>query len=218
MIAKGSKNYPTYGEIREELRNAADYVGAVIQHEEAVSNALDKDGDPTERDEAERLFLREFKNFIGVVRSAREYLTTAANKSNCDSWLTGRFDAEKHLFEFYRLLVNQSLHQYRPRLEPRTNKIQYVGEPDSVLIPGPGGLIPNKMRVVGLVDPKYFYRLDGLEPDTEKAYELAEKEHAGEGVVLLSLRYLHALEQILKNAERNGRFAKAIAASTSPTP
>ncbi len=28
-----------------------------------------------------------------------------------------------------------------------------------MLIPGPGGLIPNKMRVVGLVDPKYFYRL-----------------------------------------------------------
>ncbi len=86
-MRKGSKNYPTYGEIREELRNAADYVGAMIQHEEAVSTALDKDGGPTERDEAERLFLREFKNFIGVVRCAREYLTTAANKSKCDSWL-----------------------------------------------------------------------------------------------------------------------------------
>jgi len=129
-----------------------------------------------------------------------------------------RIDAEKYLFDFYRLLVNQSLHQYRPRLEPRTDEIQYVGEAGSVLIAGPGGLIPNEMRVVGLVDSKYFYKLDGLEPDTEKAYELAEKEHSGDGVVLLlSLRYLHALEQILKNAERNGRFAKAIAASTSPT-
>ncbi len=42
IMRKGSKNYPMYGEICEELRNAADYVDAMIQHQEAVSNALDR--------------------------------------------------------------------------------------------------------------------------------------------------------------------------------
>jgi hypothetical protein len=28
-------------------------------------------------------------------------------------------------------------------------------------------MIPNKMRIVGLDDPKYFYRLDGPENNTE---------------------------------------------------
>lgn len=208
-MRNSSKNYPTYAEIREELRNAGEHISAMMKHEEAASSASDKDGNPAEREEAERLFLRDFKSFIGAVRSARDYLKTAANKSKCYDWLEKRFDSEKNLFEFYCFLANQSPHQYRPRLEARTHRVQYVGEPDSVLIPAPGGgMIPDKMRVVGLVDPKFFYKLDGLEHDTKKAYEATAKEHPNEGVVLLSLRYFQALQQILKNAERNRRFAK----------
>lgn len=207
-MRKGSKNYPTYDEIREELRNADDYIGFMLQHEKTVSDALERNGDIAKRDEGERLFLRDFKSFIAAVRSAREYLITSANRSKSDTWLSARFDVEKNLFEFYRLLANQSFHQYRPRLEPRTNKAQFVAEPHAVLIAGPNGPMPSKMRITGLVDPQYFYKLDGLEHDTENAYKAAEKKYLGEGVVLLSLRYLGALQQVLKNAERNRRFAE----------
>jgi hypothetical protein len=204
----GSKSYATYDEIREELRNASEYAAAMTQHEQIAARAKEKDGDPAALAEAERLFMRDFKAYLAAARSGREYIETAKNKSREQNWYAGRLAKPGigNLFEFFRLLINQSLHQYRPRLEPRSKKVQIVGEPDSVLIPGPGGLMPNKMRVVGVVDATYAFRLDGLERDTETAYAKLEKEHPGEGVIPLALRYVDELKQILKNAERNGRF------------
>lgn len=204
----GSKNYATYDEIREELRNASEYAAAMMEYEGTAAKAMEKDGDASALLEAQRLFMRDFKAYLAAVRSAREYLEAAANKSGHHRWFESRVAKPgfENLFEFFRELINQSLHQYRPRLEPRSKKIQYVGEPDSVLIQGPGGLIPNKMRVVGVVDATYAFGLDGLERKTEKHYASLVEDHPGEGVIPLVLRYVDELQQMLKNAERNGRF------------
>jgi len=203
-----SRNYATYEEIAQELRDAKEHAAALMTHEQTATRAMEADGDQGVVTEAERLFMRDFKAYLGAVRSAREYLQAAANKSRHDRWYEGRLvaPASAHLFEFFRLLINQSLHQYRPRLVPLSNQVQVIGEPDSVLVRGPGGLMPNKMRVVGVVGAKYSFRLDGLEHDTERAYETVQQRHPGEGVVPLALRYVDELEQIFKNAKRNGRF------------
>jgi hypothetical protein len=205
---RGSKSYATYDEIREELRNASDYAAAMIQHEQTAASAMQKDGDLAVLVEAERLFMRDFKAYLAAVRSARDYVESAKNKSGEENWYVRRLAKPGigNLFNFFRLLINQSLHQYRPRLEPRSKKVQIVGEPDAVLIPGPSGLMPNKMRVVGVVDATYAFRLDGLERATGMAYAELALEHPGEGVIPLALRYVDELKQILKNAERNGRF------------
>ncbi len=203
-----SKRIATCPEIEQELRDAGDFLGAAIKQEAAVATNSQRDGDPDAKAESERLFIRDFNNFLRTARTAREYLRVASDASKCAAWFKRRCDGDRDLFDFFRLLAAQSGHQYRPRLISKTNRIQYVGEPDSVLIPAPGGgLMPNKMRVTGLVNPTYAFTLDGLEPDTEEAYrKLAPR---GETVVELSVRYLHALRQILKNAERNHRFASA---------
>ena len=208
MRRAGSKNFATYDEISSTLREAGDYAAALMKHETAAAKAMERSGDQAERDEHERLFVRDFRAFIAATRSTRDYITAAANKTKEEKWLQGRLakpGAEK-LFEFFRLLANQTLHQYSPRLIPRSNKIQYVGAPDSVLIQGPGGLIPGKMIVTGTVDSKYFFDLGGLEADTEGAYLAVSTVYGTEGVVGLSARYVDELRQILKNAERNGRF------------
>lgn len=209
MPRSGSKNYATYDEIAAALRDAKDYAASLVQHEYRAAKAMEKDGDPADLEEAERLFVRDFAAFVGSVRSAREYIKTAANKTRHAAWLKSRISEPPflNLFEFFRLFINQSLHQYRPRLKQRTKKVQVVGEPGAVLIPAPGGgLMPSVSRVVGLLDATYYFYLDALEHDAETVYLALERQYPEDGVVPLCLRYVEALEQILKNAKRNKRF------------
>lgn len=208
MSRTGSKNFATYNEIKAALRDASDYSTALMQHEMAAAKAMEKDGDPVERDENQRKFTRDLKGFIAATRSARDYMVAAANKTKHGAWLKNRLaklEAEK-LFEFHRLLANQALHQYSPRLTPRSNKVQFVGAPGSILIQSAGRLIPNKMIVTGTVDSEYFFDIDGLEEDTKNAYAAVCSVYGSEGVLPLCVRYVDELGQILKNAERNGRF------------
>jgi hypothetical protein len=208
MSRKGSKNFATYDEIRAALRDASDYTAALMRHEAEAAKAMERDGDPNERQENERLFIRDLKAFVASARSARDYIGAAARKLKLDAWLEGRLakPGARELFEFQRLLANQALHQYSVRLTPKSNQVQYVGAPDSVLIQGPGGLIPNKMIVTGTVGAKYFFDAAGLEKDTEKAYNDVSAVFGREPVIGLAARYVDELQQMLKNAERNGRF------------
>ncbi|MGA7201667.1 MAG: hypothetical protein WBX26_07555 [Candidatus Cybelea sp.] len=208
MSRKGSKNFATYDEIRATLRDATEYTAALVRHEAEAAKAMERDGDPNERQENERLFIRDLKAFVAAARSARDYIGAAARKLKLDAWLEGRLakPGARELFEFQRLLANQVLHQYSVRLIPKSNQVQYVGAPDSVLIQGWGRLIPNKMIVTGTVGAKYFFDAAGLENDTEKAYDDVSAVFRSEPVIGLAARYVDELQQMLKNAERNGRF------------
>ena len=121
--------------MREALLNAADHIVSMMSEETRAAASLERDGDTADGAEAERAFLKYFKAFIGEVRSARDYMTAAANKTGNDVWIRGRFEGiEKELFESFNALMNLTLHQYRPKLEPRSNQVQYVGEPDAVML------------------------------------------------------------------------------------
>lgn len=208
MARGGARNFATYTEIREAVRDASDYVAALLKHEAEAAESMERDGDPKALDEHTRLFIRDLRACIASARSARDYITAAARKLKLDAWLQGRFGkpGAKELFEFQRCIANQTLHQHSVRLSPKSNQVQYVGAPGSVMVQGPGGLIPNKMIVTGIVGAKFFFSDKGLEADTEKAYHDVCATFGSESVIGLAGRYVDELSQMLKNAERNGRF------------
>ncbi len=142
--------------MHDALRNAAEHIASMIQEEKRAAASLERDGDPADTPEAERAFLKYFKAFIGEVRSARDYMMSVANKTGNDAWIKGRFEGidSKELFLFFNALMNLALHQYRPKLEPRSNQIQYVAEPDATMLRSG---IPSKMRVTGLVNASYHF-------------------------------------------------------------
>jgi len=190
--------------MRDALRNAAEHITSMMHEEVRAAESMERDGDKVDGAEAERAFLKYFKAFIAEVRSARDYMTTAANKTGNDVWIRNRFSGmERELFAFFNALMNLTLHQYRPKLEPRSNQIQYVAEPDAVILRSG---IPSKMRVTGLVNAKYHFSLTDLDSKAEDAFKALEKRYPGETVLMLAIRYRDALVQILKNAERNNRF------------
>ncbi len=76
----------------------------MIAYESGVSDAMDKDGDLSKKEELERPFLRDFKSFIGAVRSAREYMRAAAGTAGCAVWLDDQFASMPAYSKFFDCL------------------------------------------------------------------------------------------------------------------
>jgi hypothetical protein len=191
-------------EIATRLRNAGDYLGAIVGHEAAAAAAATGPTQDLEaQKEAGRLFARDLQAFVAAARTAWNYLNQAADAAGCRVWLDERLD--DCLYKFHRELANQDTHAHEAILGVN-QKLRWEAEANTPMIPAPGGKLPIRVTVVAFEGMTYHYNPKELEPDVAALYERVLLVHGNKTVVEYALRYFDALQSTFKNAERRGRF------------
>jgi hypothetical protein len=202
----------TLDEIAACLRNAGDYLGAMVKHEKAASDATEeaiKSKDWGETNEAARQFARDFDAFANAARTAWNFMIQLANETGSRDWLEGR--TKSHLFALHRELTNQAVHKYGMVFGIQ-QKVKVEGMLPVPLLHTPYGPVapsgPLKMdlNVVGLENMAYQHNPNNLEPDVAELCRSVLKRYPNATVVELGARYLDELRQVFKSGERRSRF------------
>jgi hypothetical protein len=206
-------------EIAACLRNAGDYLGAMVKHEKTASDATEdavnsKDWD--EKNEAARQFARDFDAFINAARTAWNFMIQLANEAGTRDWLDARTNS--HLFMFHRELMGQGAHKYGMVFGVQ-QKFKVEGMLPVPLLHTPYGPVapsgPLKMdlNIVGFENMAYHHNPNNFEPDVAELCRSVLKQYPNETVVALGARYLEGLRQVFKSGERRGRFTTVPAES-----
>jgi hypothetical protein len=191
-------------EVENRLRHAAEYLGAMLQHE-AASNAAATSAqmDLDAQREASRLFERDLLSFLGAARTAWNYLNQIADAAGCRDWLDDRLSGR--IFRFHRELANQDTHDYQvtPGVNQKVRVEGYQGIPRLQ----EGSLhLPITLNVTGVDSVTFVYEPKNLEPDVVPLLEEVAKEYGTKGIIELASRYYDGLSQVTKSAGRRGRF------------
>lgn len=189
------------------LRNAGDYLGAMVKHEAAAatSAAPGPKQDLEAQSEAARMFARDLQAFVAAARTAWNYLNQAADVSGCRAFLDGRLEHDC-ICRFHRELANQDTHAHEAILGVNQT-VRWEAAPGTPIVrPADGGVMPVRMTVVGFEGMMYHYNPKELEPDVAKWFERVLLVYGNKPVVELALRYFDALQSALKNAERRALF------------
>jgi hypothetical protein len=205
----------TMDEIAACLRNAGDHLGAMVKHEKAASDATEeavKSKDWDEKNEAYRLFAREFDAFINAARTAWNFMNQLADEAGSRGWLDGRTGS--HLLKFHREVMGQGAHKYGMVFGVQ-QRVKVEGTlPVPVLHTPYGPAVPSEplkmdLNVVGFENMAYHHNPNNLEPDVADLCRSVQKQYPNATVVELGARYLEELRQVFKSAERRGRFTIA---------
>lgn len=154
-------------EVENRLRHAAEYLGAMLQHE-AASNAA-ATGTQMDLDaqrEASRLFERELLSFLGAARTAWNYVNQIADSAGCGEWLDDRLSGR--IFRFHRELANQDTHDYQvtPGVNQKVRVEGYQGAPRL----HEGSLhVPVTLNITCVDSVTFVYEPKNLEPDVSIA-------------------------------------------------
>ena len=103
----------TVVEIDRRIRNALDYMGALVAQEQAAQKAAaacDVDAEY----KALQQFERDLQALLSAARTARNYLIQAANESGCRDWLDEQLAPD--IFAFHGALADQDMHDHGIRL------------------------------------------------------------------------------------------------------
>ena len=184
----------------------------MVKHEKAASDATEdavKSKDWDEKNEAARLFAREFEAFINSARTAWNFMNQLANEADSREWLDSRTNS--HFFKFHREVMGQATHKYSTVFGIQ-QKVRVEGMlPVEVLhIPygpvAPSGPLKIDINIVGFENMEYHYNPNNLEPDVAELCRSVLKQYPSETVIALGARYLEELRQVFKSGERRRRF------------
>lgn len=205
-MSKGSQRTrsATAIELGSRLRNAGDYLGALIKHEATASAALTGARQDLETQaEASRLFDRDYQAFLSSARTTWNYMIQAANAADTRGWLDSRLALA--LFEFHRALANQDLHDY-PFIPGIQQKVNWTSKPGTPWVRTGLGTMPAEMVVTGFAGMRFHHEPKNLEPECSRLLEAVSREYGTTSVVELAARYFGGLEQVLKSGARRNRF------------
>jgi hypothetical protein len=209
MSRKGRLRNATAMEIDRRIRNAADHLGGLVQHEKAVAEAAERDEVESELEER-RKFERDLSAFVAAARTARNYLIQTAGLFGREEWLTGRLDPE--LFAFHGAVANQDLHDH-PVTVVKTYDVKGTAVADVVrLVDGAVPvLIPRVSPPLRYTGMRLTYVEADLEPAARAAYNAIKDGPRGlRGVIELAGEYIEGLRDIVTDADRQRLFDSAL--------
>jgi len=187
----------------------------MVKHEKAASDATEdavKSKDWDDKNEATRLFAREFEAFINAARTAWNLMNQLANEAGTRDWLDGRTNS--YLFKFHREVMGQSAHKYSTVFGIQ-QRVKVEGMLPVPLLHtrygpvAPSGPLKMDLNVVGFENLEYHYNPNNLEPDVAEICRSVLMQYPNKTAVALGARYLEELRQIFKSGERRGRFTIA---------
>lgn len=205
----------TLDEIAACLRNAGDYLGAMVKHEKTASDATEQAIESKgcdEKNEAARQFARDFSAFANAARTAWNFMIQLANDAGSREWLNSRTNS--HLFALHRELTNQGAHKYGMVFGIQ-QKVKVEGTLPVPLLytpygpVAPSGPLRMDLNIVGFENMAYHHNPNNLEPDVAEICRSVLKQYPNSTVVELGARYLEELRQVFKSGERRGRFTIA---------
>lgn len=197
-------------EIDREIRNARHYLRQLPLHEIRARAAYDA-SDAEAVQAVKDAFLRDLSAFLNAARTAKNYLTASAVAAGQRAWLDTRLAAPT--FKFHADLAGTVFHDGAIKLE-RILKVQVHiggGSAQFAVVPAVDGTM-NLHQIAGNVSrvPMAFqYDAGDLGPALGALLKSLSREP--QPIVDLAIEYVDGLEQVAKNAVRNGRLAQPTA-------
>jgi hypothetical protein len=192
-------------EIDRRIRNAGDYLGALISHEYAVEHASSAEAHDDEW-EARRKFDRDLQSFLSAARTARNYLVQQCELVGQQQWLTERLAGSS--FEFHGALANQDIHDH-PIIVGKTFDVKHVAKVNFVRLidGGPISLVPEPQAPQQLGNMRLTYVEADLGTSARTAYaKLKDGATRDRAIIDLAGEYIEGLRRIVRDAERSKLF------------
>jgi hypothetical protein len=190
------------------IRSAGDHLGGLVQHENLVADACERDDAETDLEER-RKFERELSAFFAAARTARNYLIQKSNEFGCRAWLDGRLAG--NVFAFHGAVADQVMHDH-PATVMKTYDVNWTGLTDVFRLVDGGDpvFIPRVSPPPRYTGMRLTYVETDLEPAARAAHDAIKSgPHGVRGVIELAGEYVQGLRDIVSDADRQRLFEPA---------
>lgn len=197
---------PVAAEIERELLNARHYLAQLPLHEAAARAAYDAN-DSGAVQTAKGAFQRDLSACLNAARTAKNYITAAADAGGQRAWLNERLAPPT--YKFHADVAGSIFHDGAIKLDRLLSVHIPLGHGDAqfAVVQAVDGGMDLKPITNNVYRGPLSFIYDATDLGEVLAAQLQTVSSQARPIVDLAADYIHGLEQVLKNALRNERLS-----------